>query len=103
MKVDGADLGKLTILAGKGLGMSDDISVFSIDCRYGFEPNGRASEDWEYYFVVTLPRIRYHYKTIIGWTEGKGNMPMTFKDKNVVNAVHRAILFLEWYNYERTK
>ena len=89
---------ELRKLAGTGLGSIYEGTIFTIECKYGFEPNGKASEDWEFYYILTLPRVCYHYKTTKGWKETTHKeICMNIKGPSLDEVIGRAIYFLKWY------
>lgn len=64
-------------------------------CCCAFEPDGRASENWEEYWLLTLPHIRAYAKYPDGWRLMQFEVPMGFKARTAEEAIQKAIQFLD--------
>lgn len=60
-----------------------------------FEPNGRASETFEDYYILDLLLVPYWYSLSNGkWVKGKDGLRMTFHSAEFEMVVRRAINFI---------
>lgn len=72
-----------------------DKQIFVVlECGCAFEPHGRASEDWEWYWKLTLPLIPYYWLSTEGWKRGKCEKPMSFLLQTAEGAIEAARDFL---------
>jgi len=79
--------------------VGSDTNWLTIHWYYAFEPHGRASEDWEEAWRVTLPGIRAHWRHARdGWVPCKGNGPAHFEARDLRTAIGRAKAFLNEAN-----
>lgn len=74
---------------------AEEEKFVEITCQVGFEPHGRASEDWEVFWVLTLPQVARHWKSTSGWRKGAAGWPMSFKGRTLEDVLLQAIAFLQ--------
>lgn len=80
---------------------TDGKEFINVSCNVGFEPHGRASEDWDVYWALTLPQIQNHWKSTNGWRPCKySTLPMSFKGKSFDEVVNKAKKFVLEINNE---
>jgi len=74
--------------------------VYKITRSVGFEPNGRASETWEYTWYLELPWCYHHWDHLRdGWTKGNNDHAMSFHASSLRMVIAFAVNFLrEAYN-----
>jgi hypothetical protein len=68
---------------------------FKLICGVGFEPHGRASETWEVYWQIELPKTPWYWKSTNGWVKGNPNVHMKFHEKTLEGALAKALTFLQ--------
>jgi len=71
-----------------------------VNIRVGndFEPHGRASEDWEIIWTLTLPTVPFHWLSTTGWRLGQSNAGMLFNGETLDEVVDKATEFMDWYD-----
>lgn len=62
-----------------------------------FEPHGRASEDWEIIWTLTLPTVPFHWLSTTGWRPGQSDAGMRFNGRTLADVLNRATAFMDWY------
>lgn len=73
----------------------DGKEFINVSCGVAFEPHGKASEDWEIYWILTLPQIHGHWKSTDGWkARANPHLPMSFKGRTFDEVVNKAKIFL---------
>lgn len=78
--------------------VNDNKPIITVECKCSFEPNGRASETWESYWVLILHTVKYHWwNTKEGWRLGISSDSMNFKGESYWNVHGQALNFLIWY------
>lgn len=72
-----------------------DKRILSLDLSSLFEPHGRASEDWEDTWRLTLYEYQNCWRTTKGeWVPTRVARPMTFNAKTPNDCILRALRFL---------
>lgn len=69
-----------------------------------FEPHGRATEDWEIVWTITLHCIPAHWRSITGWRQCTGwgaDQAMKFRGETLADVVGKATAFVDWYMREK--
>ena len=61
----------------------------------GFEPNGRASETFEDYYVIILPYIQYYWRGTHSWHLGRLGLRQSFQASTIELAIKRCMIFLQ--------
>lgn len=80
---------------------ADGKEFINVSCNVGFEPHGKASEDWDVYWTLTLPQIQSYWKSTDGWKPRENSfLPMSFKGKTFDEVVNKAKNFLRETNNE---
>lgn len=80
---------------------TDGKEFINVSCNVGFEPHGKASEDWDVYWTLVLPQIQSYWKSINGWKGREYSfLPMSFKGKTFDEVVDKAKNFLKELNDE---
>ena len=74
-----------------------DRELLDIRLMCGFEPNGRASETWEYTWTLVFPQILHHWHSTTGWRPGNTELVMEFHGETVGECIAQARNFLLWY------
>lgn len=79
-----------------GPGPGDDGCHVLVEFKSGFEPNGRASETWEFYCVLTLPDHEQHWKNNKGqYVKCTTRAPFSVKRRTLDECIASAIDFLK--------
>jgi len=77
--------------------VTDRHDVFKLTCKCEFEPFGKASEDWEFIWILELPTIPFYWHSINGWKLGGLNSGMRFTGHTPEHCLQQAYPFAEWY------
>ena len=72
-------------------------TLITIRVGNDFEPHGRASEDWEIIWTLTLRTVPRHWFSTTGWRPGNSSDAMRFNGRTLAEVVDKAAGFLEWY------
>lgn len=71
------------------------FKFMTIEFGQDYEPHGKASENWEFYWVLTLPHIRYYWLSTNGWVVGDNpKLPISFKARTLEQCARQALDFL---------
>lgn len=72
-----------------------DQSAYRITYHIDFEPHGRASETWEYDWILELPWCYHHYHHMReGWKKGRNDHMATFHARSLQKVLRAATEFL---------
>jgi hypothetical protein len=74
--------------------MTDGVDAYTITKHMDFEPNGKASETWEYVWFLTFPWCRYYWRSTTGWRLGTSQNPIKFQAASLQLVIRRATMFL---------
>lgn len=82
----------------KAAPLYQDQTFFKIECRCEFEPFGRATEDWDIVWVLTLPLYPWMWKNTDNlWVLGKTGRAMFFEADTLEKVIAKAIYFIREY------
>ena len=96
--LDGAFVDLHMMIRSHGISVAPHMhrrDVYRLIRHIGFEPNGKASETWEYTWFLELPWCYHHLSSVRdGWVKGNNNDMMCFHGSSMRLVISMAVNFL---------